>query len=252
MTEGPGDAVRKAADAVGEGCRVVVAVGGDGTVNEVVNGLWGTGATLGVIPEGSGNDFARTLRIPPDFEDALYCVLQGRVRPVDIGTVNGSCFVNVASVGFDAQVVMETYKIKKRIRGPVAYPLGVLKALLNFKPFDIEIETEGAKKTKRVVLVAVANGAYYGGGMKIAPGAVADDGLFDVCLVENMSRLRMLLLFPSIYSGRHLSYPEVEYFRTRQISIKCKDGDINSDGEIIGRCPAEMVLHPEGMAVIVP
>ena len=252
ITEGPGDAAKKAAAAVSEGCKVVVAVGGDGTVNEVVNGIAESGVVMGVIPTGSGNDFARTLGIPLDFEGALECVLQGVTRAVDVGLINGKRFVNVASVGFDSQVLLETYKIKKRIRGALAYPLGVLKTLAGYRPFDIEIETAETTIRKQALLVAVANGVYYGGGMKIAPEAVADDGLFDVCLVEDMPRFRILRLFPTIYSGRHISRPEVEYFRTGRIKIKCEGGYINSDGEIIGSCPVEMVIQPGSITVIVP
>jgi diacylglycerol kinase (ATP) len=252
ITEGPGDAAKKAATAVGEGCRVVVAVGGDGTVNEVVNGIAESGAVMGVIPTGSGNDFARTLGIPPNFESALGCVLQGETRAVDVGLINGQRFVNVASVGFDSQVLLETYKIKKRIRGPLAYPLGVFKALAGYRPFNMEIETAERTIRKQALLAAVANGVYYGGGMKIAPEAVADDGLFDVVVVEDMPRLKILRLFPMIYSGRHLSRPEVEYFKTGRIKIECEEGYINSDGEIIGSCPVEMVMHPGGITAIVP
>ncbi len=252
ITEGPGDAEKKAVAALIDGCRVVVAVGGDGTVNEVVNGIAESGAVMGVIPAGSGNDFARTLGIPLDFEEALECVLQGETRSMDVGLINGRRFVNVASVGFDAQVVLETYKIKKRIRGPLAYPLGVLKTLAGYRPFAMEIETDERTIRKQVLLAAVANGVYYGGGMKIAPEAVADDGLFDVLVVEDMPRLKILRLFPMIYSGRHLSRSEVEYFRTGKIKISCEEGHINSDGEIIGSCPVEMVMHAGGITVIVP
>ena len=252
ITAGPGDAVEKAAKAVREGCDVVVAVGGDGTVNEVVNGIGMSGVVMGVIPAGSGNDFARTLQIPLDFDGALGCVLQGRTRPVDVGTVNGKCFVNVASVGFDAQVVMETNRIKDRIPGPLAYVLGVFKALTGYEAFDMEMETGHKTIRKRAVLVAVANGIFYGGGMKIAPKAVVDDGLFDVCLVEDMRKMRILRLFPLIYPGKHLLRPEVEYFRAARIRIECSKGYINSDGEIIGPCPADMELRPGGLVVIVP
>ncbi len=252
ITGCPEDVVEKSEKAVREGCHLVVAVGGDGTISEVVNGIRQSNVVMGVIPAGSGNDFARSLSIPMDFKGALDCVFKGRTRRVDIGTVNGYFFSNVASVGFDAQVVMETENIKKYIRGPLAYPLGVIKALIRYKPFDIELETEDRKIKKQAVLVAVANGMYYGGGMKIAPGAVLDDGLFDVCLVEDMSKLKIMRLFPLIYSGRHLMRPETEYFRAREVRIKCQNGHINTDGGIIGRCPADLSMQPQCMSIIVP
>ncbi len=252
ITDKPGAGIKKAAEAVEKGCHIVVAVGGDGTVNEVVNGVGDNNVTVGVIPAGSGNDFARALEIPLAFEEALDCILRGKTKMVDIGMVNGKRFVNVASVGFDAQVVMETDNIKHRIKGPLAYFLGVFKALTAYKPFDLELEFQGETIKKQAVLIAVANGIFYGGGMKVAPDALLDDGLFDVCLVEGIPKLRILKLFPLIYSGKHLLRPEVEYFRTERIRIDCPRGYINSDGEVIGLCPADMVLLPKGLIIIIP
>ncbi len=252
ITEGPGDAAAKGERALREGCDIITAVGGDGTVSELANGIHGCAVAMGVIPAGSGNDFARTLGIPSDFNKALDCVLKGSTRTIDIGIVNGRCFINVASVGFDAQVVRETHSIKKRIRGPLAYVLGVFKSLISYKPFDMEIETGSERINKQATLVAIANGIYYGGGMKIAPGAVLDDGLLEVYLVEGMSRLKILRLFPLIYSGRHLARPELKHFKARKLSIKCQNGYINSDGEIIGRCPASISIIPAALNVIIP
>ncbi len=252
VTNKPGDGISKAIEAISEGCNTVIAVGGDGTVNEVVNGVGDKDITVGVIPAGSGNDFARTLGMPLDLAEAMHCILQGKRKSIDIGTVNGERFVNVASVGFDARVVMETNGIKHRIKGPLAYVIGVFKALATYKPYDMELDTGHGIMKKRAVLIAVANGIFYGGGMKVAPDAILDDGLFDVCLVEGISRLRILRLFPLIYSGRHLLRKEVEYFRAREIRIDCPGGYINSDGEILGPCPANMVLHPKGLTVITP
>ena len=116
----------------------------------------------------------------------------------------------------------------------------------------MEMEITGKKIRRQAALVAVANGIYYGGGMKVAPGAVVDDGLLDVCVVADMPKIRILRLFPMIYSGRHLSRPEVEYLRTDKIRIECENGYINSDGEVIGRCPAEMALQQGSLTVIVP
>jgi YegS/Rv2252/BmrU family lipid kinase len=252
ITEGFGDAAGKGQRAVDEGCDVVVAVGGDGTVSELVNGILGSGAVMGIIPAGSGNDFARTLGIPSNFDEALGCILNGRIRSIDIGVVNDRYFVNVASVGFDARVAMETNKIKKRVSGPLAYVLGVFKTLAEYKPFDIELETETEKIRKQATLVALANGKYYGGGMKIAPGAVPDDGLLEVYVVDGMSRLKILRLFPLIYSGRHTGRPEVRGFRAKSVNIRCQNGYINSDGEVIGQCPASFGIMPAALDVIVP
>ncbi len=252
ITEGFGDATGKGQRAVDEGCDVVAAVGGDGTVSELVNGILGSGAVMGIIPTGSGNDFARTLGIPSNFDEALGCILNGNIRSIDIGVVNDRYFVNVASVGFDARVAMETNKIKKRVSGPLAYVLGVFKTLAEYKPFDIELEAETETIRKQATLVALANGEYYGGGMKIAPGAVPDDGLLEVYVVDGMSRLKILRLFPLIYSGRHTGRPEVRSFKAKSVNIRCQNGYINSDGEVIGQCPASFGIMPAALDVIVP
>jgi YegS/Rv2252/BmrU family lipid kinase len=246
------DGIDKAKKAVGDGCNIIVAAGGDGTVSEVVNGIYGSDATLGVLPVGTGNDFARTLRLPMDLKGALYCIFNCKSIPVDLGVVNGRCFINVASVGFDSQVVMEAGNIKKKFPGPIAYILGIFKALNLYKPFNLHIETEDGTIERQATLIAVANGVYYGGGMKIAPQARIDDGFMDVCLVSSLPKNKIFGLFPLLYSGRHLMRPEVEYFRVRKIMIKCDSGFINSDGEIIGTCPAEIQLKPKSLRVITP
>ncbi len=252
MTEGPGDGVNKGKLAVASNCNVAVAVGGDGTVSEVVNGIKDSDTALGVIPVGTGNDFVKSLDIPLDFEDALACVFNGRCKTIDMGVINGRHFINVASVGFDAQVVLETRNIKKYFAGPVAYVLGVFKALKEYNPFVLEIETEGRLIKRRAVLMAVGNGAFYGGGMKITPLACMDDGLLDVCVVEHMPRSKILRLFSTIFTGKHLLRQEIEYFTTKSIAVKCDNAYINADGDIYGMCPASFEVKAGAARVMVP
>lgn len=253
ITDGPGDGTAKAKAAVKDGCDVVVAVGGDGTVSEVVNGIPKTrDAVLGVLPVGTGNDFARTLKIPLELDEAVRTILGMNIIPCDFGVVNGRRFINVASVGLDSQVVVEANKIKKSIPGAAAYILGVFKAVSGYKPYDLEIHTEQGTVSKQAALIAVANGSYYGGGMKIAPRARIDDGLLDICLVRNMPRNRIIALFPLLFSGGHLERPEVEYFNAKKIRVFCEKGFINSDGDIIGECPAEMHIEPSALRIIIP
>jgi diacylglycerol kinase (ATP) len=252
MTEGPGDGVCKAKQAVKEGCDVVVAVGGDGTVCEVVNGIAGLKAILGILPVGTGNDFARILGIPIGMEKALKCLAAGKTRGCDLGMVNGRYFINVASVGFDAQVVIEAAKIKKDYPGPIAYILGVFKALTRHRAYDMHIVTDGRAMDIKATLIAMANGKFYGGGMKIAPEADLSDGLLDICIVRDMPRLKIAVLFPKIFGGTHINRPEVVYFRAAQIKIECNNGYINADGEITGGCPAYVSIEPGALTVIVP
>jgi len=251
ITERPRDGVSKGRIAVQNNCDVVVAVGGDGTVSEVVNGIKDSKAILGVIPVGTGNDFARALDIPLTFEKALECIFNGKNRRIDLGVVNDKYFINVASVGFDAQVVIETQNIKKSLLGSAAYVFGLFKALMNYSPFDLEIETEDRAIKRQAVLIAVANGIFYGGGMKIAPHARMDDGLLDVCLVNSMTKWNIVRLFPLLFSGKHLFRPEVEYFKVKRINIECENGYINSDGEIPGKCPANFKVAADAIRIIV-
>ncbi|MBA1334716.1 MAG: Transcription regulator [contains diacylglycerol kinase catalytic domain] [Firmicutes bacterium] len=253
ITDGPGDGIAKAERAVKDGCDVVVAVGGDGTVSEVVNGIPENRDTvLGVLPVGTGNDFARTLKLPLELDEAVRILLGMNIIPCDLGVVNGRYFINVASVGLDSQVVIEANKIKKSIPGSVAYILGVFKAVNGYKPYDLEIQTEQGTVSRQATLIAVANGSYYGGGMKIAPRARINDGLLDICLVRNMPRNRIIALFPLLFSGGHLKRPEVEYFNAEKIKVFCEKGFINSDGDIIGECPADMHIEPNALRVVVP
>lgn len=246
------DGINKGRAAVQNNCDIVVAVGGDGTVSEIVNGIKDSDAILGVIPVGTGNDFVKSLGIPLTFEEALKCIFNGKNKEIDLGIVDDKYFINVASVGFDAQVVIETQKIKKNLVGPAAYVMGIFKALMGYTPFHLEIETEDSIINRQAVLIAVGNGIFYGGGMKITPHAKMDDGLLDVCLVNSMSKGKIVRLFPLLFSGKHLSRPEVEYFKVKRIKVECNNGHINSDGDIIGKCPASFRIEPHAIKVLIP
>lgn len=252
ITGCPKDGVEKGKVAIRNNCDIVVAVGGDGTVSEVVSAIKDSNVALGVLPVGTGNDFARSLGIPLDVEKALSCLFSGQRKTIDLGMVNDAYFINVASVGFDAQVVMEAQNIKGSIGGPPAYILAIFKALMNYRPFNIEIELDEGIERREAVLVAVANGAFYGGGMNIAPLADMNDGLLDVCLVNSLPRSKILRLFPLLFSGKHLLRPEVEYFKVKRMVVRCREGYINSDGEILGKCPASFQIMPNAVKVMVP
>lgn len=215
---------------------IVIAVGGDGTVNEVAKGLIKRGSgVLGIIPGGTGNDMCKSLGLSMDPTHALETVIKGKTKEMDIGLANGKCFLNISSVGFDAEVVRNTDKIKIKIPGKTAYILGVLITLIKYRKKKTDIEIDGEKFNKNMLLLAVGNGQYYGGGMRILPDAKIDDGYLHLCLVKDISNLKSLFLFPSIFKGDHLKYTKyVEVYKARNILFKTKgDFYLNIDGDLI-------------------
>ena len=213
----------------------IVAVGGDGTINEVATGLIkNNGGVLGVIPGGTGNDMARSLDIPMDPKEALEILCKAYKKNMDIGIANGSYFLNIASIGFDAEVVMNNIKIKKRIKNEFSYVISVIYSLIRFKKKKVEIEIDGKIIKDEVYLLAVGNGKYYGGGMMIIPTAKIDDGYLDICTISNISKFKILFLFPTIFKGTHIEHKKhVNIYRGRKVKFKSEEGlFLNVDGEI--------------------
>lgn len=223
----------------------VVSVGGDGTLNEVINGLDLERGVLGVIPAGSGNDLIKSLDVPEDPFQALEGVLAGREQRIDLGYVNQKRFINVAGIGLDVEVLLETERLRKVIKGKIAYILGVFKALINFKGNEVELVIDNRVFRENLMLCAIGNGQFIGGGMRILPDADLEDGLLDVCLVKKMPKLRLLYFFPRVFKGAHIGLPEVVLVRGSQVTIKKPDQPlINVDGEILqGTTPTFRLDH---------
>jgi len=252
-TSAPGSAKEIAGEALNKGFNTVVAVGGDGTIYEVVNGIVGRPVNMGIIPGGTGNDLAKTLSIPRDAKGALDVIVKNKVSKIDVGKINGKHFINVAGLGFDCEVLRETQRFKKHLSGMAAYLAGLFKALLFYKGNHVEIVLDGKKISKDIFLIAVANGKYYGGGMMVAPLAMIQDGYFDICLIKNVSKLTVLKLLASFVKGKHLKYEPVESYRAKRIEIISPQGlPINADGEIIGASPIIMECIEGAVSVITP
>lgn len=214
----------------------IVAVGGDGTVNEVARGLINVGkGTLGIVPGGTGNDMAKSLNIDMDPREALELLCNGTIKPIDIGKINGHKFLNIASVGFDAEVVFNNVNIKKKIKSGISYAISVVYTLINFKNKKVEIEIDGKTIKDNIILMAVGNGKYYGGGMKILPMAKVDDGFFHICIVSKARKTKLLFLFPTIFKGNHIKYNKyVQIYKSKNIKVKSEEKImLNIDGEII-------------------
>lgn len=212
----------------------IIVAGGDGTILAIVNALDGYSIPLGIIPCGTGNDFARSNGINLNSEKAISDILNPRIkRKVNIGKCNGSHFLNVASVGIDAAIVHRTNKVKKWVSGPLAYLISSIIEIIWYAPLDVTLTIEGESYQRTVELVAIANGKYYGGGMMIAPMADSTDGYFDVVMIRSMKKFRLLRLLPTLYLGTHLRESEVEIFKSDKIQINISSPiDLNLDGEL--------------------
>lgn len=234
ITRNHGDIAVGVENACRAGATEIIIGGGDGTILAVVNALAGREVPIGIVPCGSGNDFARSNGLPLDAEQALHLLLNARqVKEIDIGKCNGIYFLNVASVGIDAAIVRRTLQIKKWIRGPLVYLVASIIEIFFYTPMRIEIDVDGRSYHRIIELAAVANGKYYGGGMKIAPLADATDGMYEVVLISQMKKQRLLRLLPTLYSGAHVREPEVEVMAGKTITLHmaCRSV-INLDGEL--------------------
>jgi diacylglycerol kinase (ATP) len=248
VTSGDGDAERAAIAAAAERCDTLFVAGGDGTVNEAMNGLAAANAlddvAVAIVPFGTGNDFAAALGIPTGaaaVPEILEILLEGREIRVDLGRVNGRVFVNTSGGGFIGEVSVAVTPQLKTIAGRLAYLIGGAQALLEFEPVPgtITIQPGSARVTLDLYAFAVCNSRLIGGGRLIAPDAVIDDGLLDVCLIESMSALEFVALARKVAHGQHVSDPRVSYFQASAIDIElAREVNVNTDGEVfsVRRC----------------
>jgi len=223
ITKYPGHATEIAKRVSDEGAPMrIYSVGGDGTLNEVINGITGQHIELGIIPCGSGNDAIRSIYSITDPHVLLKILPVASSTLLDLGKINGRYFINIASVGFDAEVVTLSRKFKRipLVSGSMAYVLGVLTAVIGLKKRNVRIIIDdGAERTRELLLCAFANGKFYGGGMKVTPRADMTDGILDICEVENPGRIRLLKFFPAFMKGEHTSLKEVTMHRCKKVEI---------------------------------
>lgn len=220
----------------------VIVVGGDGMVHLAIQELAETKVPMILIPAGTGNDFARTLNL--DLESpvsALNYALNHPPIAVDLGRVKGKYFAEILSTGFDSMVNERANRM--RIRSKIKYDLAMLLELPFFKPLEYEMRVDGTALTTRAMLIAIANGISYGGGMKICPDSDIKDGLFDLMILEPVSKFEFLRVFPKVFKGTHISHPRVKIIRGREISINAR-AIAYADGERIGPLPITAKIVP--------
>lgn len=257
VTKRPGHATEIVRNYVQSEDYRVYSVGGDGTLNEVLNGIVNSQSQLGIIPAGSGNDFIKSLIIDENVsvEKLLKQTIIGESKKTDIGIVNGKYFINISSIGFDADVVQTSIKLKKSpfIPSKLAYLLSIFLTVFFHKNKNLEILLDNNKINTKTTLLAVCNGNFYGGGMLVAPFAKISDGCFDVCLVEDLSILKILTLFPKLIKGKHSELKEVSFFKSQKLIVDCeKNINLNLDGELVQSKHIEFEILPHAINVIHP
>jgi diacylglycerol kinase (ATP) len=247
---------RLARAAASAGADIVVAVGGDGQARSVAAGLLDTSAALGLLPSGSANDYARAVGVPRNsVAAAVDLLLEARRARVDVVRVESADrvehFLNVGGAGFDS-VVAATAEGIRFLRGAPRYVLAVLRELPRFRAAPFRMRADDAEHEFRGMIVAIANGSTYGGGMRVAPTADVQSGWLDVCVVGELSRLGFLRAFPSVFRGTHVSHPAVTMIRARKVELAAEPPfEVTGDGELIGRLPARFTVLPAALAVIV-
>lgn len=253
LTERAGESSSLAEEAYENGERFIVAVGGDGTVNEVASALYTKpDVIMGICPFGTGNDFARVLALPTEPEQAAEVLISGSPRPTDMGIADDKPFINVAGMGFDVDVVINTERYKQRFSGMIPYLLGIIRSMTHLKGIPVKIEADGELIEETVLLLAVANGSHFGGGMAVAPNADAADGLFDVCIIKKVSLFNFLRLLPLFIKGRHVGKKPVRMLRASSVELECESKPMQLDGELGPYAPACFKVLPGALNMMLP
>ncbi len=253
-SEAKGHATVLAEEAARKGCQYIVAVGGDGTLNEVAKSVADhPECILGVIPSGTGNDFAKMLGLEPDFSPEAWDVFfEAHVKTLDVGSCDGNYFFNGMGLGFDAQVASENFTPTgelKEVRGN--YLWHIMKNLFFFKAQKMKITLNGEPKEKLSFLNAVGIGRRYAGGYYLTPEALADDGLLDVCMVDPVNIIQRLNILMKVPKGKHLTHRKVHYYKTEKLKIELDHkAAYHLDGELYFANSFDIRIHPAKIRTI--
>ena len=236
LTKAPQHAIQIVKDAIKKGFHNIISVGGDGTLNEVVNGVMLSGKSeeinVGIIPEGGGNDFAANFNLSSNIDKAVSTLQKFMIKKIDVGKIEDRYFINALGIGFDARAAQISNKIK-HLNGLPRYLLAVIKALVSLKPFEAEVKLDNYTYNSPFLLIAIGNGKYTGGGFLLTPEALIDDGFLDICFIKTITRRRILSLLPSAIKGKHLKEPEVDLKQSKTIEVITKTPlPFYTDGEL--------------------
>ena len=264
MSTRPGHLAELARSAAGDGANLLVVVGGDGSVNEAVNGMAGLDEPpeLAILPRGTGWDFVRTFSIPRRVEDAATVALSGDVRTIDLGRASfrawdgqtgESLFANVASAGMSGAIAKRANETSKSFGGKASYLWALLAVFSRWSANDLHVTVDGEERRGPMFDVVVANGKFFGGGMKICPEAEPDDGRLDVLTIGDVTKLDLVSSMPKIYRGTHLPHPKAELLRGRVVTVESDSPvPIELDGEQPGTTPARFESLPGRLRLRVP
>lgn len=250
-TERQHHATRICENAISKGVELVVAVGGDGTINETAKHLVGKEIPLGIIPSGSGNGLAHHLKIPVEVTKAIKVLNQKHTKKIDTVEVNGQFFLSIAGVGFDAFVAKKMSREKKR--GFFKYLLITVSEYLSYRPKKFTLIVDGKKVKRKALFISLANSDQFGNNASIAPHAKIDDGMIDICIMKKFPLWKSIILAPMLFTGKIDRSPYIEIFRAREVDIKQKNKRINLDGESVKLShKLSIKVLPQSLTVIVP
>ena len=264
FSERQGHLAELAREAALDGAELLVVVGGDGSVNEVANGLAGLGRQpeVAIVPRGTGWDFSRTFGIPRKVDDAVHVALEGDVRTIDVGRASyrawdGSdattSFANVASAGMSGAIAKRANETSKALGGKASYLWATFAVFSGWEATEIEVVVDGERRTGRMFDVVVANGRFFGGGLQICPEAEPDDGLFDVLTIGDVTKRDLVLTMPKMYRGTHLPHPKAELLRGPSVTVTSETPlPIELDGEQPGTTPATFEVAAGALRLRVP
>lgn len=251
-TTGPADLTRVAAESSRGGYDRVVICGGDGTIHHAVREFDLARGTLALIPLGSGDDFAHVNGLPRSVAGACDVALNGNVRSVDVALANGVRYLGVAGLGFDSEVAAFANRNGTFLRGSAVYLYAILRVLPRFKPHPVTIRIDDRTRRQSIMFAVVGNSARYGGGIRIVPDAVIDDGVLDFCIVHETSRLQLLKTLPLAYTGKHVRRSYVETGRGMEFHFESERPlDVYADGEYVTRTPVTFALAKEKLRFMV-
>ena len=252
FTQYAGHAV-ELADRASDKHPIVAALGGDGTAREVLTAIWQKPVALGIIPGGTGNDYARSLGIPRDVPGALKVLTEGALGRLDVGMEHNDVFGQLAFIGFAVDVIMHVNAHRDGlIKGSPAFLMGVASTLRHLRHYSLRITVDGQVLDKDVVGVFVMNMPHGGGGMKFAPNARYDSGEFHVLVVEHISKWSLAVTLPKVYAGNHLDHPAVSLVTGREVTIEGEDLPIMLDGDVFPARPVRAKLMPQAAQVVIP
>ncbi len=250
FTKHEGEVQPKVEEAVRQGFEAVVIAGGDGSVNEAINGMVGRGIPLGILPFGGSNVLARELRIPMNPEEAARVIIRRRLRKIDLGKAQDRYFSMMASCGYDAYAISRTSRKIKKVISRYAYIWAGIKDFLGYRPTEVRLVLDNGKVVDRGTFVVVSNTHFYGGTHEVTPFAEIDDGFLDICIYKGKWQIGLVHFALNVISKKHLKLKNVHYYRIRKVYMTAdKNTLVQVDGDLLGALPVTVEIVPEALEV---